>query len=70
MSSSESNQRQQDFRCPVCRARQKLSLQCRRCKADLALVYRARNRLAHLSELPETPATQAEKRLLAPGGDA
>lgn len=55
-----------EFRCPVCRAKQVLSEECRRCKADLKLVYRARKRLAYLNRQPDTPANLAEKRLLSP----
>jgi hypothetical protein len=38
------------FRCPVCRATQTLQPECRRCKADLGLSVRARQRLAYLLE--------------------
>ncbi|REJ82072.1 MAG: hypothetical protein DWQ34_08075 [Planctomycetota bacterium] len=37
-----------EFRCPVCRARQSLRDECRRCAADLRLVARARRRAAWL----------------------
>ena len=37
-----------EFRCPVCRARQTLQLECRRCQADLSLVVKARQRAEHL----------------------
>jgi len=37
-----------NFRCPVCRARQPLQETCRRCKADLRLVVRARRRVDYL----------------------
>ena len=36
------------FRCPVCRASQALSETCRRCRADLGLVVRARRRLEYV----------------------
>lgn len=36
------------FRCPVCRARQTLRDECRRCEADLRLVVRAHLRVAFL----------------------
>jgi len=39
------------FRCPVCRARQALQEDCRRCGADLRLVVRAHRRLAYLLSL-------------------
>ncbi|GEM_PF-704760 len=35
------NVAEQSFRCPVCRASQVLSPTCRRCRADLDLVFRA-----------------------------
>ena len=55
-----------NFRCPVCRARQVLAEECRRCKADLKLVYRARKRLEYLNQQLDTPSNLAEKRLLSP----
>ena len=55
-----------DEKCPVCRARQPLSMQCRRCKADLELVYRARRRLEYLAGQPQTERILAERRLLSP----
>lgn len=39
------------FRCPVCRATQALSATCRRCRADLGLVARARERLRYVLRL-------------------
>jgi hypothetical protein len=39
------------FRCPVCRASQALSETCRRCRADLRLVVRARRRLEYVLRL-------------------
>lgn len=36
------------FHCPVCRAKQTLAETCRRCKADLRLVVRARRRVDYL----------------------
>lgn len=36
------------FRCPVCRASQSLRETCRRCQADLGLVWRAHRRLAYV----------------------
>ena len=65
------------FRCPVCRANQPLRPQCRRCRTDLSLVVRARQRLAYLLEqrsnavrdgdLDGMKIIQRELMLLAPG---
>lgn len=54
------------FRCPVCRARQELSRECRRCKADLELVYRIRKRLEFVQSLPASGVRTAELHLLDP----
>jgi hypothetical protein len=52
-----------DFRCPVCRAKQPLQDNCRRCKADLRLVVRARRRVACLlSEIEQVQASGNQKR--------
>ncbi|MEZ6128779.1 MAG: hypothetical protein R3C59_08865 [Planctomycetaceae bacterium] len=47
MSSSEFQDRL-EFRCPVCRAKQELQPECRRCHADLTLVVRAHRRAEYL----------------------
>lgn len=36
------------FRCPVCRAKQSLQDQCRRCHADLSLLVKVKRRVAYL----------------------
>lgn len=38
------------FQCPVCRARQELQNECRRCGADLSLVVAARRRIGLIQE--------------------
>ncbi|MEM6468853.1 MAG: hypothetical protein AAF802_04740 [Planctomycetota bacterium] len=53
-----------DYRCCVCRAKQRLTPVCRRCNANLSLVYRARLRLAYLRAIAPTAETQAEIALL------
>lgn len=63
-----------DFRCPVCRARQPLQQQCRRCRADLSLVVAVRERINYLlaqrCELPDRDSRQhaiaVELALLSP----
>ncbi len=64
------------FRCPVCRATQPPQPECRRCKADLCLTLRARQRLVYLLEQRATAIydgdwkqkkrIQSELDLLAP----
>ena len=48
MSSSTDTNKPDEFRCPVCRARQSLQPECRRCHADLSLVVKAHQRAEHL----------------------
>jgi len=48
MSNSPATSTSDEFRCPVCRARQTLQPECRRCHADLTLVIKARQRTEHL----------------------
>lgn len=48
MSSNQMTDRLEDFRCPVCRARQILQPECRRCHADLSLVVKAQQRARYL----------------------
>jgi len=48
MSNSPATSMSDEFRCPVCRARQTLQPECRRCHADLTLVVKARHRAEHL----------------------
>ncbi|OED37086.1 hypothetical protein AB833_24930 [Chromatiales bacterium (ex Bugula neritina AB1)] len=63
-----------NFQCPVCRARQPLQSQCRRCQADLSLVVKVRERINYLARLRESlpdsdsrlPAIADELHLLAP----
>lgn len=64
------------FRCPVCRARQTLRDECRRCEADLRLLVRAHRRVAFLvaerqqarasGNVSREQAIAAELNLLAP----
>jgi len=52
-----------EFRCPVCRAKQPLQENCRRCKADLRLVVRARRRVAYLLlEIEQVQASGSQER--------
>lgn len=46
--SSNAESSNADFQCPVCRARQVLTDSCRRCKADLSLLARLRQRAEFL----------------------
>lgn len=55
-----------DFRCPVCKAKQALSPVCRRCQAELDLVYKARLRLSYLLSQPQSEEVLKEVRELAP----
>ena len=55
-----------DFRCPVCKAKQALSPVCRRCQADLGLVYKARRRLNYLLSQPQSEEVLKELGELAP----
>jgi hypothetical protein len=65
------------FRCPVCRASQTLSETCRRCRADLRLIVRARRRLEYVLRLQAEAVAHGdgereqlladEPRWLAPG---
>jgi primosomal protein N' len=48
MSSSNSEKKTTEFRCPVCRAQQPLQPVCRRCHADLSLVVKAHQHAAQL----------------------
>jgi len=53
----------EDFRCPVCRARQPLQNSCRRCSADLSLVVTVRNRIGFvLSQLKQSLKTSPQYR--------
>ena len=64
------------FHCPVCRAKQPLAETCRRCKADLGLVVRARRRIDYLraqleeaiahGDAQQTETISAELRWLKP----
>lgn len=64
------------FHCPVCRAKQALAETCRRCKADLRLVVRARRRVDYLraqleqaiahGDAQQAATISAELRWLAP----
>ena len=48
MSSKTVTNSSEEFRCPVCKARQTLQPECRRCHADLSLVVKAHQRADHL----------------------
>ena len=45
--SRETADRQQNFACPVCRAKQPEQPECRRCNADLALYVKSLRSLEH-----------------------
>jgi hypothetical protein len=56
------------FRCPVCRARQTLRDECRRCRADLRLVARAHRRAHYLLAQRQQARTSGDvhrERLIA-----
>ena len=52
------------FRCPVCRAKQPLQSQCRRCRADLRLVVRAHQCAARMRDDYERALRLDDRRMV------
>jgi hypothetical protein len=50
------------MRCPVCRAENTSGPQCRRCRADLALLFALEDQRAHLLAAARTALTRADGR--------
>lgn len=60
--SADNSAADNSFRCPVCRAGQPLQNKCRRCRADLTLVVRARRRLHFVIEQRERARNAGDRQ--------
>jgi len=63
--SREAADRQQNFACPVCRAKQPEQPECRRCSADLSLYVKALRSVEQSRQQLESATSRGDNRLAA-----